>query len=77
MCLPTLVQSGLPVFVLCTVRACAKPPGRDVPCLLKHGTAPAPPQAAPKGWLDHLMTLPGWQITQGNFGSKTLLRRVG
>ena len=93
MCLPTLVQSGLPVFVLCTVRACANAsircqpqpawamcqaarPRRAMPCLPKHGTAPAPLQTAPKGWLDHLMTLPGWQITQGNFGSKTLLRRV-
>lgn len=35
-----------------------------------------PEQASPKGWLDHLLMLPGWQITQGNMGSKTLLRRL-
>ena len=37
---------------------------------------PLPSQASPKGWLDHLLMLPGWQITQGNMGSKTLLRRL-
>lgn len=34
-------------------------------------------EGAPAAWLDHLLMIPGWQITQGNYGSKNLLRRVG
>lgn len=37
---------------------------------------PLPAEASPRGFLDHLVMLPDWQLTRGNFGSKSLLKRV-